>query len=125
MSAYAALARAWGAEVRGWDRVRTPYLDHLDGLEITIADEPPEPPAGWEVFVSSAFADRVAGRTRAELLAELVSLRDAVVVAGAHGKTTTAGMIAYGLERLRPPPAGPIRGGGPPPPPEPPARPGP
>jgi UDP-N-acetylmuramate--alanine ligase len=100
MSAYAALARAWGAEVRGWDRVRTPYLDHLDGIDVTIADEPPEPPDGWEVFVSSAFADRVAGRTRAELLAELVSLRESVVVAGAHGKTTTAGMIAFCLERL-------------------------
>jgi UDP-N-acetylmuramate--alanine ligase len=100
MSAYAALARAWGAEVRGWDRVRTPYLDHLGGIDVTIADEPPEPPAGWEVFVSSAFGDRVVGRTRAELLAELVSLRDSVVVAGAHGKTTTAGMIAFCLERL-------------------------
>jgi UDP-N-acetylmuramate--alanine ligase len=100
MSAYAALALAWGAEVRGWDRVRTPYLDHLEEIDVTIADDPPGPPAGWEVFVSSAFADRVAGRTRAELLAELVSLRDSVVVAGAHGKTTTAGMIAFCLERL-------------------------
>jgi UDP-N-acetylmuramate--alanine ligase len=100
MSAYAALARAWGADVRGWDRVPTPYLEHLDGIDVTISDEPPVPPAGWEVFVSSAFADRVAGRTRAELLAELVSLRQAVVVAGAHGKTTTAGMIAFCLQRL-------------------------
>ncbi|HKC20966.1 MAG TPA: cyanophycin synthetase [Gaiellaceae bacterium] len=100
MSAYALLAREWGAEVRGWDRVRTPYLEHLAGIDVTIADDPPEPPPGWEVFVSTAFADRVAGRTRAELLAELVSLRDAVVVAGAHGKTTTAGMIAFCLERL-------------------------
>jgi UDP-N-acetylmuramate--alanine ligase len=100
MSAYAVLAHAWGAEVRGWDRVRTPYLEHLDGIDVAIADEPPEPPPGWEVFVSSAFADRVTGRPRAELLAELVSLRDSVVVAGAHGKTTTAGMIAFCLERL-------------------------
>ncbi len=29
--AYAQLARAWGAEVGGWDRVRTPYLEPLDG----------------------------------------------------------------------------------------------
>ena len=27
MSAYARLAQAWGAEVAGWDRVSTPYLD--------------------------------------------------------------------------------------------------
>jgi UDP-N-acetylmuramate--alanine ligase len=100
MSAYALLARAWGAEVRGWDRVRTPYLEHLEGIDVEIADDPPVPPDGWEVYVSTAFADRVEGNSRAELLAELVSLRDAIVVAGAHGKTTTAGMIAFCLARL-------------------------
>ena len=31
------------------------------------------PPDGWEVFVSTAFAGRVDGRPRADLLAELVS----------------------------------------------------
>jgi UDP-N-acetylmuramate--alanine ligase len=100
MSAYALLARAWGAEVRGWDRTQTPYLDHLEGIDVEITDEPPEPPADWEPFVSTAYEGRVAGRSRAELLAELVSLRDAIVVAGAHGKTTTSGMIAFCLERL-------------------------
>jgi len=100
MSAYALLARAWGAEVRGWDRVQTPYLEQLEGIDVEISDEPSEPPEGWEAFVSTAFAGRVAGKTRAELLAELVSLRDSIVVAGAHGKTTTSGMIAFCLERL-------------------------
>jgi UDP-N-acetylmuramate--alanine ligase len=100
MSGYALLARAWGAEVRGWDRVRTPYLDHLEGIEVEISTDPPSPPGGWESYVSTAFAGRVAGKSRAELLAELVSLRDAVVVAGAHGKTTTSGMIAFCLREL-------------------------
>jgi UDP-N-acetylmuramate--alanine ligase len=100
MSSYALLARAWGAEVRGWDRVRTPYFEHLNGIEIEISEEPPAPPEGWEPFVSTAFAGRVPGRSRAELLAELVAQRDAIVVAGAHGKTTTTGMIAFCLERL-------------------------
>jgi UDP-N-acetylmuramate--alanine ligase len=100
MSAYALVARAWGAEVAGWDRVETPYLAHLEGIDVTIAPDPPEPPAGWEAYVSTAFAGRVAGRTRADLLAELVSLRRAIVVAGAHGKTTTTGMIAFCLDRL-------------------------
>jgi UDP-N-acetylmuramate--alanine ligase len=100
MSAYALLARAWGAEVRGWDRVRTPYLDHLAGIDVELSDDPPEPPPGWEPFVSTAFSGRVAGRSRADLLAELVSLRESIVVAGAHGKTTTSGMIAFCLERL-------------------------
>jgi UDP-N-acetylmuramate--alanine ligase len=100
MSGYALLARAWGAEVRGWDRVQTPYLDQLAGIDVVISDDPPQPPKGWEPFVSTAFAERVRGGSRADLLAELVSLRESIVVAGAHGKTTTSGMIAFCLERL-------------------------
>ncbi|HZS23872.1 MAG TPA: cyanophycin synthetase, partial [Gaiellaceae bacterium] len=87
-------------EVAGWDRVETPYLAHLGGIDVAIADEAPPPPPGFEVYVSSAFAGRVDGRPRADLLAELVSLRHSIVVAGAHGKTTTSGMIAFCLERL-------------------------
>jgi len=100
MSAYALLAHAWGAEVAGWDRVETPYLAHLAGIDVAIAPEPPLPPAGWEVYVSTAFAGRVDGHPRAELLAELVSLRRSIVVAGVHGKTTTSAMIAFCLDRL-------------------------
>jgi UDP-N-acetylmuramate--alanine ligase len=101
MSAYALLAHAWGATVAGWDRVETPYLAHLDpAIDVTIAPEPPEPPAGWEVYVSTAYAGRVEGRPRADLLAELVSLRRSIVVAGAHGKTTTSAMIAFCLDAL-------------------------
>jgi UDP-N-acetylmuramate--alanine ligase len=100
MSAYALVAHAWGAEVAGWDRVDTPYLAHLTGIEVEISPEPPAPPQGWESYVSTAFAGRVEGRPRAELLAELVSLRRSIVVAGAHGKTTTSAMIAFCLDRL-------------------------
>jgi UDP-N-acetylmuramate--alanine ligase len=100
MSAYALLARAWGADVRGWDRVETPYLAHLAGIDVVIAPDPPEPPPGYEVYVSTAFAGRIDGRPRADLLAELISYRRTIVVAGAHGKTTTSGMIAYCLDRL-------------------------
>jgi UDP-N-acetylmuramate--alanine ligase len=100
MSGYALLARAWGAEVAGWDRVETPYLANLAGVDVTIAPDPPAPPTGWEHYVSTAYAGRVAGRPRADLLAELVSLRRAIVVAGAHGKTTTSAMIAFCLDRL-------------------------
>lgn len=99
LSAYAKLARAWGAEVGGWDRVETPYLRGLEGVQIEITPEPAGPP-GWEVVVSTAFRGRVEGKTRAELLAELVSLRDSIVVGGAHGKTTTTAMIAFCLQRL-------------------------
>jgi UDP-N-acetylmuramate--alanine ligase len=107
LSGYAALAKAWGAEVGGWDRVETPYLEHVRGVEIpvTIEPEPVATPEGFEAVVSTAFAGRVPGRTRAEFLAELVSLQDSIVVAGAHGKTTTAAMIAFGLDRLARDPA--------------------
>ena len=97
LSAYGLLARAWGAEVGGWDRNETPYLAALReaGIDVLVSSEP-ETPACWEVFVSSAYPD-VEGRPRADLLAELVSLRPSIVVAGAHGKTTTAAMIAFAL----------------------------
>jgi UDP-N-acetylmuramate--alanine ligase len=95
LSAYAQLARAWGAEVGGWDRVRTPYLDALDGVRVEIADEPVVPD-GWEAVVSSAYPS-VPGMRRSEFLRELVAARDSVVVAGTHGKGTTAAMIAFVL----------------------------
>jgi UDP-N-acetylmuramate--alanine ligase len=97
LSAYALLTQAWGAEVGGWDRNETPYLEAVRaaGIEVRVSAEP-EAPEGWEAFVSSAYP-WVEGRPRADLLAELVSLRDAIVVAGAHGKTTTAAMIAFAL----------------------------
>src|SRR5213080_105438 len=60
MSAYALVAHAWGAEVAGWDRVDTPYLAHLSGIDFAVSPEPPEPPEGWEVYVSTAFAGRIA-----------------------------------------------------------------
>ena len=99
---YALLAHAWGAEVRGWDRVRTPYLPALEerGIELSIAPEPPAPPPGFEAFVSTAYAGSVEGGSRAQLLAELVSLTRSIVVSGAHGKTTTSAMIAFCLDRL-------------------------
>ncbi len=101
LSGYAVLAHAWGAEVGGWDRVETPYLANVReaGIAVELA---PEPVArdGWENVVSSAFAGLVEGTTRAGLLAELVTLQRSIVVAGAHGKTTTTAMIAFVLDRL-------------------------
>jgi UDP-N-acetylmuramate--alanine ligase len=98
LSSYAFLARAWGAEVGGWDRVETPYLRGLAGVQVEIAPEPVVP-EGWEAVVSSAYP-AVPGTSRAAFLSELVSLRRAIVVAGAHGKTTTTGMIAFTLAEL-------------------------
>src|SRR4029453_7689713 len=58
-----------------------------------------------ELVVSTADRSQVEGRPRSEFLAELVSLQRSIVVAGAHGKTTTAAMIAFCLDRLGDDPA--------------------
>jgi UDP-N-acetylmuramate--alanine ligase len=102
LSGYAVVAKAWGAEVSGWDRNETPYLAHVRaaGIPVEVAADPPEPPAGAEVVVSTAYVGRVKGRRRAELLAELVGLARSIVVSGAHGKTTTTAMVAYCLDAL-------------------------
>jgi UDP-N-acetylmuramate--alanine ligase len=105
LSGYALLARAWGAEVGGWDRVETPYLAALRGALLELAPVPVVPDGWNEVVVSTAYRDQVEGRPRAEFLAELVSLQRSIVVAGAHGKTTTAAMIAFCLDRLGDDPA--------------------
>jgi UDP-N-acetylmuramate--alanine ligase len=98
LSGYAQLARAWGAEVGGWDRVATPYLEPLRGIELEIAPEPLVPD-GWEIVVSSAYP-AVSGLRRAAFLRELVSARPSIVVGGTHGKGTTAAMIAFVLHEL-------------------------
>ena len=99
LSAYANIAKAWGAEVRGWDARETIFMEALDGVEVDVGGEP-APPAGFEVVVSAAHVGKAEGRSRADFLAELVSLRPAIVVGGAHGKTTTAAMIAFTLQEL-------------------------
>lgn len=99
LSAYANIARAWGAEVRGWDARETIFMEALEGVEVDVGGDP-APPRAFEVVVSAAHARRVEGRSRAEFLEELVALRPSIVVGGAHGKTTTAAMIAYVLKEL-------------------------
>src|SRR5256714_14841210 len=108
MSALALVARKWGAEVGGSDRARSSYVARLEaaGIPVAIGHDASNVPAGAEVIVSSAISadnPEIAGRDvrrRGELLAEFVELRPSIVVAGAHGKTTTAGMIAFCLDRL-------------------------
>jgi UDP-N-acetylmuramate--alanine ligase len=99
LSAYANIAKAWGAEVRGWDARETIFLEALEGIESDIGGDP-TPPAGFEVVVSAAHTGRADGRSRAEFLSELVANRRTIVVGGAHGKTTTAAMIAFALREL-------------------------
>jgi UDP-N-acetylmuramate--alanine ligase len=104
MSAYANVARALGAEVRGWDAHETIFSETLDDVEVDLGGEP-RPPDGFEVIVSTAHRDRIAGTPRASFLAELVAARPSIVVTGAHGKTTTAAMLAHALRELGDDPA--------------------
>jgi len=109
MSGYARAAHALGATVSGSDAASSPYLERLqaDGVVQASVGHRPEnlPPAeGLELYYSSAVplenVERVTARERgirerprAELLAQLSSLRRTIAVAGSHGKTTTAAMI--------------------------------
>ncbi len=95
LSAYAQLAKAWGAEVGGWDRVRTPYLEPLVDVPIEISPDP-QVPDGWEAVVSSAYPG-VPGMRRKDFLRELVAARPSIAVAGSHGKGTTAALITFVL----------------------------
>src|SRR6185436_12787723 len=96
MSAYANVARALGAEVRGWEAQDTIFLAALEEIDVDLGGEP-RPPDGWEVVVSTAHRHRADGIPRADFLAELVAAQPSIVVGGAHGKTTTAAMIAFVL----------------------------
>jgi UDP-N-acetylmuramate--alanine ligase len=96
LSAYANIARAWGAEVRGWDQQETIFTETLAGVEIDLGGEP-SPPEGFEAVVSTAHLSRCDGTPRAAFLSELVAAQPSIVVTGAHGKTTTTAMIAYVL----------------------------
>jgi UDP-N-acetylmuramate--alanine ligase len=109
MSALALVARAWGAEIGGSDRVHSSYIERLEaaGIPVVVGHDAANVPERAEIVVSSAIPPEnpeLSGagviRKRGELLAELVALRPSIVVAGAHGKTTTAGMIAFCLDRL-------------------------
>jgi UDP-N-acetylmuramate--alanine ligase len=113
MSAYARAAHALGAEVSGSDGADSDYARRLEAdgvLKAAIGHRPQNVPDGEdvEVYLSSAVpvenVERVAARerglaehTRAELLGELSALRRTIAVAGTHGKTTTASMIARAL----------------------------
>lgn len=113
MSGYARAAHALGATVSGSDRATTPYLERLreEGvLDARVGHDAANVPPGEDVEIvySSAVPaenpERVvarerglADRPRAELLAELTSMRRTIAVAGAHGKTTTSSMIVHVL----------------------------
>ena len=55
-------------------RHETIFSETLDGIEVDLGGEP-RPPDGFEVVVSTAHRDRIAGTPRGRVLAELVAAR--------------------------------------------------
>jgi UDP-N-acetylmuramate--alanine ligase len=119
MSGLALVAKARGAEVAGSDRAMSATTERLmaSGIAVTIGHAAENVPEGFEIVASSAIASdnpELAGRLvmhRATLLAQLIEESPSIVVAGAHGKTTTASMIAFCLDRLGDDPTFMIGGG--------------
>jgi UDP-N-acetylmuramate--alanine ligase len=108
VSALAQLCSAWGAMVTGCDRARSPYIDMVEqaGIPVAIGHSAAHVVEGSELVMSSAIAQDhpevararelgVPTILRGELLGQLTQLRRTIVVAGAHGKSTTTSMIAH------------------------------
>jgi UDP-N-acetylmuramate--alanine ligase len=112
MSGIAELLANLGYVVSGSDEKRSATTDRLAtlGIRIALGHDAEHVGEADVVVISSAVRPTnpevvEAGRRqvpvipRAEMLAELMRLRFAIAVAGAHGKTTTTSMIALALER--------------------------
>ncbi len=110
MSAVATLLVARGLVVSGSDAVDGPALPALRaaGVTVTVGHDAAHVAGADTVVVSSAVRESnpelAAARTgglrvlhRSQALAALMADRDAVAVAGAHGKTTTSAMVATAL----------------------------
>ena len=111
MSGLAEVLLNLGYHVSGSDMERTDITDRLESLGARISkDHDARNVSDAEVVVYSSAVratnpEMVAAHerglaivARAELLAELMRLRQGIAVAGAHGKTTTTSMIALVLD---------------------------
>jgi UDP-N-acetylmuramate--alanine ligase len=106
MSGLALIAHALGAQVTGSDRAQSSYTERLRELGIApaLGHASANVPAGAEVVYSTAVSpdnpERQAAERqlhRADLLAEIASLRRCLAVTGTHGKTTTCAMAVHAL----------------------------
>lgn len=113
MQALAALLLRCGAVVSGSDLSASEATEQLTqaGATIRLGHEEGNVPAGVELVVASAAVpaenpELVAARRRglkvltyAQMLGELMRFKTGIAVAGTHGKSTTAGLIAYILRQ--------------------------
>jgi UDP-N-acetylmuramate--alanine ligase len=118
MSGLALVCHELGAEVSGSDRADSSYMERLRaaGLEPAVGHEAANLPSDAEVVVSTAIGEDnpelalahergLAVRHRGELLAELCAEKRLLAIAGTHGKTTTAAMLAWALRETGADPA--------------------
>lgn len=115
MSGLARILVGWGVKVSGSDVVMSAMTDSLSKLGITVYNghAAENLTSDVDVLVYSsviheenpeyAEAKRRGVRIicRAELLAEMLRLKNGIAVAGAHGKTTTTGMIGTALLHMQ------------------------
>jgi UDP-N-acetylmuramate--alanine ligase len=108
MSGLALVARRLGADVTGSDRAESSYSQRLRaaGINPVVGHAADNVPDGADVVVSTAIPESNPELERArelglrvlhrgDLLAEVIGLKRSIAVAGAHGKTTTTGMLAH------------------------------
>ena len=108
MSGLALVAKELGADVTGSDRAESSYCERLRaaGIEPAIGHDAGNVRDGADVVVSTAIPESNPELARArelelrvlhrgDLLAEVAALKRSIAVAGAHGKTTTTGMLAH------------------------------
>ncbi len=109
MSALARYFRFAGARVSGYDRTRTPLSMELEaeGVIIHYSEDVKKIPADTElvIFTPAIPADSIELqyilsksyplKKRAEILGLLTLEKNAIAVAGTHGKTTTSTLIAH------------------------------
>lgn len=113
MSVLAPLLAEQGARVTGSDAHPSPALERLlaQGLEVRVGHDADAVPPEATVVVSTAIKEsnpelvraRARGQEvihRSQALALAARGRRMVAVAGAHGKTTTSGMLAEALTEL-------------------------
>jgi UDP-N-acetylmuramate--alanine ligase len=113
MSALALVCHRLGAQVSGSDRADSSYMERLRaaGLVPRVGHDADAVPPGAEVVVSTAVPEdnpelaraRERGQPvlhRGELLAQVCERKRLLAVAGTHGKTTTAGMLAHVLRAI-------------------------
>ena len=118
MSGLALVCHRLGARVSGSDRAESSYLERLRaaGVQARVGHSADAVPPDAEVVVSTAVPDnnpelalaRERGQPvlhRGELLAEVCAAKRLIAVAGTHGKTTTAGMLAHAMRGVGADPA--------------------